>query len=125
MKYLLIGFLCMLSLASCKKQNNFDPAFAVITKEPLNVGADSAFARGAIISIDQVYIREKGFIWHSLTNPASVNRMSMGGNSQPGDFGMYIHYQSSVQKDSFKIRAYAVTNNGDSMAAVPIKFYTP
>jgi hypothetical protein len=130
MKLLLIGFLSLLCLASCKKQNNFDPTFIVVTKHPINVGLDSAHARGAIISLDQVNMREKGFIWYSLTPPKApatvfVNRMRLGGAYQPGDFGGTIYY--STLPDSLIVQAYAITNNGDSLSGVRVKFlnYTP
>jgi len=126
MKHLLIGFLSLLCLASCKKQNDFDPTFIVVTKQPQSAGTNGVYGRGAIISMDQVNMREKGFVWYSLTPPippATVfkNRATIGGGSQPGDFSTFIQFQSSVQ-DSFSIVAYAVTNNGDSLSGIPIKF---
>jgi hypothetical protein len=127
MKHLLIGFLCLFCLAACKKNlNDIDPTFIVVTKEPQIAGTNGVYGRGAVISMDQIYMRERGFVWYSLTPPLPPqtvfkNRTSIGGGSQPGDFSTFIQFQSSVQ-DSFSIVAYAVTNNGDSLSGIPIKF---
>jgi hypothetical protein len=127
MKNIAIICLSVLCLASCDKKKEFDPAFIVITKEPIGNHSSFAYARGAIVSMDQIQLREVGFFWYSLTPPTGTTgprpiiKVPLGYVQVYGDFNQGINF--STQSDSFNIHAYVITSQGDSIAGKAVKFY--
>jgi hypothetical protein len=123
MRNTIIIFLCVFCLASCKKKQEFDPAFTVITKEAVNINPSFCTAKGSIVSMERVNFREIGFVWYSLTppiapNPIIYNREVLPYTEVYGDFSANINL---FLPDSINIQAYAVTVAGDSVAGRPVK----
>jgi hypothetical protein len=124
MKNIAIICLSMLCLVSCNKKKEFDPAFVVITKDPMGNHSYFCNARGAIVSMDQVQLREVGFFWYSLSPTANgkkiITKVPLGYVQVYGDFNTGINFSSIP--DSFNIHAYVITSSGDSLAGKSVKF---
>jgi hypothetical protein len=123
MRNTIIICLCLLSLASCNKKEEFDPAFIVITKEAVNVNSSFCTPKGSIVSMERVNFQEIGFVWYSLTPPVAPNPVIYNKEVLPytevfGDFSANI---SLYPPDSIHVQAYAITVDGELVKGRPVK----